>query len=122
MMKAVISALTFDPAGRVALDLLPESDSGELRRRVSRVATLDGGVAISDLNELLHIRLPDDDWDTLAGLVFSTLEHVPVEGEELVYDGWQITATEMEGRRIRKVRLRRVAEPTVESSEESASA
>ena len=86
------------------------------------MATLDGGVAISDLNELLHIRLPDDDWDTLAGLVFSTLEHVPVEGEELVYDGWQITATEMEGRRIRKVRLRRVAEPTVESSEESASA
>jgi len=83
---------------------------------------VDGGVAISDLNELLHIRLPDDDWDTLAGLVFSTLEHVPVEGEELVYDGWQITATEMEGRRIRKVRLRRVAEPTVESSEESASA
>lgn len=48
MMKAVISALTFDPAGRVALDLLPESDSGELRRRVSRVATLDGGVAINN--------------------------------------------------------------------------
>lgn len=48
MMKAVISALTFDPMGRVELDLLSGSDLGELRRRVSRVATLDGGVAVNN--------------------------------------------------------------------------
>ena len=69
---------------------------------------VDGGTPIHELNEVLNIDLPDDDWDTIGGLVFSTLEHVPAEGEELEYDGWHITATEMEGRRIRKVRLRRV--------------
>ncbi len=69
---------------------------------------VDGGTPIHELNEVLNIDLPDEDWDTIGGLVFSTLEHVPAEGEELVYDGWHITAVEMEGRRIRKVRLRRL--------------
>jgi magnesium and cobalt transporter len=67
---------------------------------------VDGGMAIHDLNELVDGELPDDDWDTVAGLVFSTLEHVPVPGEELEYDGFRFTVVEVEGRRIRKVRVR----------------
>lgn len=78
---------------------------------------VDGGTPIHELNEVLNIDLPDEDWDTIGGLVFSTLEHVPAEGEELEYDGWHITATEMEGRRIRKLRLRRIT-----ADESSASA
>ncbi|MGA1517055.1 MAG: transporter associated domain-containing protein, partial [Phycisphaerales bacterium] len=34
---------------------------------------VDGGMAIDEVNELLGGSLPDDDWDTLAGLVFSSL-------------------------------------------------
>lgn len=77
---------------------------------------IDGGIPISELNELLDTDLPDDDWDTIAGLVFSTLEHVPSVGEELEYDGWHITAVEVEGRRIRKVRLHRLELPSEDSS------
>ncbi|MDV7390554.1 hypothetical protein RZS08_04335, partial [Arthrospira platensis SPKY1] len=47
-MKAHVSALTFDPDGHITIDLLPKTDRGELRRRVSRVATLDGGVAVNN--------------------------------------------------------------------------
>ena len=54
-------------------------------------------------------ELPDDDWDTVGGLVFSTLEHVPVPGEELDFEGWHFTAMEVEGRRIRLVRVGRLA-------------
>jgi putative hemolysin len=67
---------------------------------------VDGGMAIHELNELLDCELPDDDWDTVGGLVFSTLEHVPAPGEELEYEGFLFTAVEVEGRRIRKVRVR----------------
>jgi magnesium and cobalt exporter, CNNM family len=66
---------------------------------------VDGGISIHDLNELLDIDLPDEDWDTLGGFVFGTLEHVPEPGEEVGFDGWRFIAEEVEGRRIRRVRI-----------------
>ena len=39
-------------------------------------------MSISDLNELLDSELPDDDWETVAGFLFGTLEHVPGRGRE----------------------------------------
>ena len=53
-----------------------------------------------------QIALPNEDWDTLGGLVFNTLGHVPDPGEQLELDGWRFTAEEVEGRRIRLVRVR----------------
>ncbi len=69
---------------------------------------VDGGISIDELNEVVGGDLPDDDWDTIGGLVFSTLEHVPAPGEELEFEGWHFTAEEVEGRRIRLVRVRRL--------------
>jgi CBS domain containing-hemolysin-like protein len=64
---------------------------------------VDGGMSIGDLNELLSIDIPDDDWDTLGGFLFGTLEHVPHPGEFVVHEGWRFTVDELEGRRIRRV-------------------
>jgi CBS domain containing-hemolysin-like protein len=72
---------------------------------------VDGGLSISDLNELLDARLPDDDWETVGGFLFGTLEHVPDEGESVPFDGWTLTVVEMEGRRVRRVRVQRTANP-----------
>ena len=43
-----LSSLTFDPSGHIRLDELPQTDLGDVRRRVSRQKTLDGGVTIND--------------------------------------------------------------------------
>jgi CBS domain containing-hemolysin-like protein len=66
---------------------------------------VDGGTSIDDLNDLLGVRIPDDDWDTVAGFLFGTLEHVPAPGEGLVHEGWRFTAEEIDGRRIRSVKV-----------------
>lgn len=47
-MRVVLSTLTFDPLGVVALDVQPDQAFGETRRRMNRVATLDGGVTFND--------------------------------------------------------------------------
>ena len=44
---------------------------------------------------------------TIGGLVFSTLGHVPRNGEELEFDGWHLTAVEVVGRRVRRVKIGR---------------
>jgi len=66
---------------------------------------VDAGMSISDFNDHFDLRLPDEDWDTVGGFVFGTLEHVPVVGEFIDRDGWKFTVEEIDGRRIRSLRL-----------------
>ena len=47
-MFVSISTLEWDPAGHVLLAALPDTSIGETRRRVNRVATLDGGAVLND--------------------------------------------------------------------------
>ncbi len=44
-------------------------------------------------------------WDTVAGLIFNLLGHVPTEGETVVSDGHVLTAEKVTGRRISRVRI-----------------
>lgn len=77
---------------------------------------VDGGTPIDDLNDLLGISVPDEDWDTVGGFLFGTLEHVPEAGESVVHDGWRFTVVGMDGRRVRQVRVN--LEPDAESVHE----
>ncbi len=82
-----------------------DTDEAEVERLSNGDYLVEGGMAIEDLNELLDIRLPDDDWETIGGFLFSTLEHVPEVGESVDFDGWRFHAHEVEGRRVRRLRV-----------------
>lgn len=70
------------------------------------VAEVLGKVHIDEVNERLGTELPEDnEYDTIAGYVFSELGHVPVDGEILLRDSVQITVTEVTSRRIERVRI-----------------
>jgi putative hemolysin len=60
---------------------------------------------VDELNDLLHLELPEGDWDTLGGLVFNLLGHVPTEGETVEVDGHRLRAERVQGRRIGRVRI-----------------
>ena len=102
-------------------DIVDEHDEedAEVQRLADGDYLVDGAMAIDDLNDLLGIHLPDDDWDTVGGFVFGTLEHVPEEGESVVHDGWRFTAAEMDGRRIRQVKV--TVEPGVDPGDDESS-
>jgi putative hemolysin len=69
---------------------------------------VDGGVQVEELNDVLDAELPDAEWDTVGGLLFGTLEHVPEQGEFVELGGFRFTAEELDGRRIKLVRVSRV--------------
>lgn len=50
---------------------------------ISGRAYLRGDLLISDVNEYLGLTLPTDENDTLGGLVFSVLGHLPQNGDEV---------------------------------------
>ncbi|MFV0306240.1 MAG: hemolysin family protein [Desertimonas sp.] len=94
-------------------EIVDEYDTEELlvQRLPSGEYLVDGGLPIDELNELLDSELPDDEWESVGGFLFGTLEHVPEPGESTVYDGWCFTAEEVEGRRIRTIRVTLAPEP-----------
>jgi CBS domain containing-hemolysin-like protein len=65
------------------------------------------------LAKLLDTELPEDDADTLGGLIYSELGHVPVAGETVEVGGWRFTVLSLDGRRIDEVRAEAI-EPSAE--------
>jgi CBS domain containing-hemolysin-like protein len=70
-----------------------------------------GKVRVDELNETLHLNLPEDeDYDTVAGFIFSTLGHVPKIGESVEYEHETkratLTVIEATRRRIEKVKVK----------------
>jgi CBS domain containing-hemolysin-like protein len=74
----------------------------------------DGSVLVSalysvdDADELLGAELPHGPWDTVGGLMLDLAGRVPSQGDSVEVDGFRLTAVDVRGRRIGRVRI----EPT----------
>jgi CBS domain containing-hemolysin-like protein len=64
---------------------------------------VDARMPVGDLGELLETELPDEEWDTVGGLLFGTLGHVPRPGEDVEVCGVRLVAEKVKGRRVAKV-------------------
>ena len=50
-----------------------------------------------------------EDYQTLAGLMMSLLDRLPVVGDSLVHEGWRLTVAAVEERRVTQVSLQRAS-------------
>ncbi len=64
-----------------------------------------GRMPVDELNALLESDLPDGDWDTVGGLIFDALGHVPDVGERVEVGGHWFSIEQVEGRRITRIRV-----------------
>jgi len=82
-----------------------------MKRLDERTAEADGRLHIDDLNDALRLEIPEDeDYDTVAGMVFSELGFIPTPGEQLEAYGARFTVLGAEERRITRLRVE-VLEP-----------
>ena len=91
-----------------------DADEPAVERLPNGALRVPGRTPIDEVNELLDVDLPDEEWDTVGGLVFNTLGHVPEEGECLQVDELEFCAERMQGPRIVSVVITRIdaqAEP-----------
>ncbi|HDZ21550.1 hypothetical protein LCGC14_0123960 [marine sediment metagenome] len=72
----------------------------------ARTAEIDGRVYIDDLNDVLKLRIPEDeDYDTAAGLVISEMGHIPVVEETIDAYGAHFTVLAADERKIMRLRV-----------------
>ena len=75
---------------------------------------------VDSLAELMKIDLEEQEADTVGGLIYSLLGHVPEQGETLDLDGWRVTVLSVDGRRINQVRVEPMIPPAAENKDVSA--
>ncbi|MCA1707849.1 MAG: hemolysin family protein, partial [Actinobacteria bacterium] len=68
---------------------------------------VDAKMPIDEVNEILGVELPHEEWDTVGGLVFGLTGRVPVPGESVRFDSVVFTTERVTGRRIQKVVITR---------------
>lgn len=81
-------------------------------------AVVDPAISMQDLNDSLGISLENEEVDTLGGIIFAHLGRMADEGDELQLDGITVSVLAVEGRRIKKVLVRK--EPHTETVESGA--
>ena len=79
-----------------------------------------GGTALSDVASLMEVTLPDGDYHTLGGMIFSLLGVVPSVGMlvKLPESGLLLTVEKMDGRRVDRVLVRNVRPKAEEKTDE----
>lgn len=106
-------------AGIVTLEDLVEELVGDIRDEydVEEVATrrfgggdieVDGLLNLDDFADETGLTLPEGPYETVAGYVIRTLGHLPALRESVDLDRNRLTVTEMDGRRVARVRVTRL--------------
>lgn len=80
-----------------------------------QVLVVDGKLSVYEAGELLHHELPEGEYDTVGGLLYSRFGDVPAQGETIEIDGYTFIVDRLDGHRIAKVRI--ILPPTPPSEE-----
>lgn len=70
---------------------------------------VNGALNLSQIRERIGFQArATEDYQTMAGLVVSLLDRLPHTGDQLSWEGWNLTVVDVEERRVKKVLLRRM--------------
>jgi CBS domain containing-hemolysin-like protein len=111
-------------AGLVTLEDVVEEIIGDVRDEhdgqeapASRQLGVDswrvsGQLRADEIRDMTGFRMPDGDYETIAGLILERLGKIPPAGDGIDVDGWRLTVTTMDRLRIAEVDVHRLNEAT----------
>ncbi|MGR3436421.1 MAG: HlyC/CorC family transporter [Shimia sp.] len=91
--------------GEIADEFDHEEDH-DLARDPDGAYLIEGGMTIRDLNRLTDWNLPDDEANTVAGLVIHEAQAIPTTGQVFSFHGFRFEVAEMEANRVAMLKVR----------------
>ncbi len=89
-------------------DEYDEAADDELRRLADGTLVVDGAMTIRDLNRAAEWSLPDEEANTVAGLVIHEAQTIPASGQVFSFHGFRFEVAERIANRITRLRIRRL--------------
>ncbi|SDX41662.1 HlyC/CorC family transporter [Roseicitreum antarcticum] len=83
-----------------------KGDTAALERNEVGDVLVDGGMTIRDLNRAMEWSLPDEEANTIAGLVIHEAQTIPSEGQVFKFHGFRFEVVEREDNRLTRLKLR----------------
>ncbi len=84
------------------------SREGSLKRDDDGSYMVDGAMTIRDLNRAMDWHLPDDEANTIAGLVIHEAQMIPAEGQVFSFHGFRFAVVTRRENRITRLKLRQL--------------
>ncbi|GAB2970481.1 hemolysin family protein [Amycolatopsis acidiphila] len=95
-------------------DVRDEHDQGEApasQRLDTDTWLVSGQLRADEVRDLTGFRMPEGDYETIAGLVLERLGKIPVPGDGIDVEGWRLTVVTMDRHRIAELSVHRLEEP-----------
>jgi magnesium and cobalt transporter len=80
-------------------------DDQNIRKEAERQFSVRGITRIDEFNEYFGANLPEEEFDTVAGLVMKQLGRLPRRGESVTFDGFEFRVVRADRRRVDALRV-----------------
>src|SRR5947199_5300288 len=87
-----------------------DSEKAEFQKINANEFTVDGTLGLYELNDLAKLELESADVSTIGGYVTHLLGHLPKQGEQVRIDGYLVTVSQTDARRVKQLHFRKVEE------------
>jgi len=91
-----------------------DEEAEEVRAELDGTLQVKGQMDLEDFEQFLGVKLPEGDYETLAGLVIDKLGHLPKVGETVQIAGLELQVKAVDRNRVETVQVRPL--PSFESS------
>lgn len=90
-------------------DILDEYDNEiDMIEKISdNLYLVKADVSLEEINELFDEDLPEEDFDSLGGFVFSALGRLPIQGDKISYGELTFVVNSVSKRRIKQIEIKR---------------
>lgn len=73
---------------------------------------VNGMLSISEINDLMHLDMPEEEFDTISGMILSLSGKMPEVGDEVQFDDIALRVEEVDDKRISKIKIQKNVDPS----------
>ena len=99
-------------------DEYDEDEEDLVKKLNSKEFAIDAAMKLDDLNDQIGFHLESEDYDSIGGFVIGLLDHLPEEGEEVIYENLRLVVEKVERNRIETIHIYLLDENELKAREE----